>query len=292
MIPHAAFIVYLLGALFALIVGATLDVYKFIFGYTIVFTSVFSAVYINNYNDVGIDKYSTSTLFSGGSRILIEHPELRRLAKWMAVSLFSLSILLAFLFIIAYSYPVTFLVFVIIGNLFAWFYTSPPIKLVYRGFGELTTMIGAGFLIPGFAYFVVMGQINFSFFLFSIPFLLYGFALALNFEIPDVDVDHQGNKKTLIVRKGTHIGLTLNVVLSFCATLSFLLLAQLNVTAADINFWLIAFLSLLPLSFCVYSLIKHNIDRTTLRKLVTRNAVTIFSVLILIDVYFLFLIFI
>ncbi len=284
-------IVYLLGALFALIVGATFDIYKFIFGYFIVFTSVFSAVYINNYNDVGIDKYSTSTLFSGGSKILIEHPELRKLAKWMAISLFSLSIVLAFVFMVVYSYPITFFVFVISANMFAWFYTSPPIKLVYRGFGELTTMIGAGFLIPGFGYYVVMGQINVLFFLFAIPFLFYGFALAIIFEIPDADADRQGHKKTLIVRKGIRFGLALNVVLSFLATLSFILFAKLNLTAGGINFWLVAVLSLLPLSFCMYSLINHSINQTTLRSLMTRSAATIFSMLLLIEMYFLFLIF-
>ena len=290
MIIHSSFLVFLLGTLFAVILGATFDVYRFIFGYAIVFTAVLAVSYSNNYFDVTTDKYSTQTAFSGGSKILVEHLELLRLTKWISIGLFGLSILLGFLFMVVFSYPITFPVLVILGNILGWFYTAPPIKLVYRGLGEISTMIAAGFFIPGTGYFVVMGQIDSSFVVLAIPFLMYGFAFSINFEIPDINVDLRGNKKTLIVRKGQLFGFILTVLLLFLATLSFLVIAQLRLIPGVINFWLITLLSLIPLSFTIRNLVKYNTDQTFATKLVTSNVSSMFFLIIIINGYFLFLI--
>lgn len=276
MIIHSSFLVFLLGALFAVILGATFDLYKFVFGYTIVFTAVLSVSYSNNYFDVAIDKYSTQTLFSGGSYILVGHPELLKLTKWIAIGLLGLSILLGFMFIAVFSYPITFLVLVIFGNLLGWFYSAPPIKLIYRGIGEISTTIAAGFLIPGFGYFVIMGRINSSFIVLSIPLLIYGFVLSLNFESPDIDSDHRGNKKTLVVRKGLYFGFVISTLLLVFATLSFSVIAQFTLIDGVVNFWLIAFLSLIPLSFSIQSPVKYKTGKKVIRKVVTINSSTIF----------------
>ena len=290
MIIHSSFLVFLLGTLFAVISGATFDVYRFIFGYAIVFTAVLAVSYSNNYFDTNTDKYSTQTAFSGGSKILVEHPELLRLAKWIAAGLFVLSIILGFLFMVVFSYPITFPILVILSNILGWVYTAPPIKLVYRGLGELSTMIAAGFIIPGMGCFVMMGKIDASFVVLAIPFLMYGFAFSINFEIPDINADLRGNKKTLIVRKGQRFGFILTVLLSFLATLSFLVVAQLRLIPGVINFWLITLLSLIPLGFTIWSLMKHDTDQTFAIKLVTRNVSSMFFLIILINGYFLFLI--
>jgi len=290
LIINSSFLVFLLGALFAVISGATFDVYRFIFGYVIVFTAVLAVSYSNNYFDTNTDKYSSQTAFSGGSKILIEHPELLRLAKWIATGLFVLSIILGFLFMVVFSYPITFPILVILSNILGWVYTAPPIKLVYRGLGELSTMIAAGFFIPGMGYFVVMGKIDASFVVLAIPFLMYGFAFSINFEIPDINADLQVNKKTLIVLKGERFGFILTVLLLFLATLSFLVIAQLRLIPGVINFWLITLLSLIPLGFTIWSLMKHDTDQTFAIKLVTRNVSSMFFLIILINGYFLFLI--
>ena len=290
LIVHSSFLVFLLGNLFAVILGATFDVYRFIFGYSIVFTAVLAVSYSNNYFDTSTDKYSIQTAFSGGSKILVEHPELLRLVKWIAIGLFGLSIILGFLFMVVFSYPITFLLMVILSNFLGWGYTSPPIKLVYRGLGELSTMIAAGFIIPGMGYFVAMGQIDASFVYIAIPFLMYGLAFSINFEIPDLNADIRVNKKTLIVRKGQSFGFILTGLLLFLATLSFLVIAQLKLISGVINFWLITLLSLVPLGFTIWSLMKNDTDQIFAIKLVTRNVSSMFFLIILINVYFFFLI--
>lgn len=86
-----------------------------------------------------------------------------------------------------------------IGNILGWMYIAPPVKLVYRGFGEIVTMIGAGFIIPAFGYFVVMGRIDASFVLLSVLLLFYGFVLSFYLEIPARDADRKGKKNTIDV---------------------------------------------------------------------------------------------
>ena len=50
-LAHAAMLVYILGVLFALVIGAPLDLTKIVLGYAIVFTSVLATGYTNNYYD-------------------------------------------------------------------------------------------------------------------------------------------------------------------------------------------------------------------------------------------------
>ena len=290
LVIHSTFLIFLLGTLFAITVGATFNVYKFYFGYIIVFTAILATSYSNNYYDIDTDYYSTGTPFSGGSKILIKHPELLRLTKHLSIGLYILSILLGFIFIVVYSFPITFFILVILGNLLGWFYTTPPFKLIYRGLGEISTMIAVGFFIPGTGYFVIMGHIDSSFFAIAIPFLFYGLAASLNIEIPDINADRRANKKTIIIRKGPFFGFILTVLLLFLATLSFFVIAQQNLIPGYINFWLISLISTIPLSFSIKNLIKYKADQRFPTKLVISNVVSMFFLIIVINGYFLFMI--
>jgi 1,4-dihydroxy-2-naphthoate octaprenyltransferase len=289
-IAHAAILVYSLGALFAVVIGASFDVYRFIGGYLIVFSGVLAAGYTNNYYDVSIDKIATHTPFSGGSGILVDHPELRKTIRNIMVFLFSLSIVLGLVFTVLFSYPFTFFVFVVIANFVGWCYTAPPLKLVYRGFGEMITMLGAGFLIAGFGYFAVMKTIDVSFVLFSLPLLLFGFALSFYLEIPDRNVDLQGHKITLVVLKGERFGFVIGAVSLGLATLCFLLFGLFQVFAGAANFLLMAMFSVIPLILGIWGLREYIADQTKIMTSVFRATACIFVVYILIDVYFVYVI--
>ena len=287
-IAHAVILVYLLGALFAVFVGASFNIDKFIVGYVILFTGTLAAIYTNNYNDVATDRFATHTFFSGGSSILIDHPELMRTTQMLARSLYAVSIFLGLLFMVVFSYPITFFIYVLLGNFIAWCYTSPPIKLVYRGFGELTTMVGGGFIIPGFAYFVIKGTIDASFVLFSIPLMLLCFALSLYLELPDRNADRLGQKCTLVARKSERFGFLLSLI-SSCLAISYLvLLAVFPILRVSLDFWLITLLFLIPVVVGGWSLIKTYTDSTKIMPIVFRTVTSIFLVFIVLDIYFVY----
>jgi 1,4-dihydroxy-2-naphthoate octaprenyltransferase len=289
-LAHAAMLVYILGVLFALVIGSPFDVYKFVLGYAIVFTSVLATGYTNNYYDVSIDKFATQTAFSGGSSILVQHPELRTTIRNVFVFLYCLSILLGLAFTLVFSYSWTFFAFVIVANFVGWSYTAPPLKLVYRGFGEIVTMFGASYLLAGAGYFVVKGTIDGSFVLFSLPLLLFGFAVSFYLEIPDRNVDREGHKITLVVLKGERFCFIIGAVFLGLATLCYVVFSMFHVFEGGANFLAIAVFSLIPFGIGVWSLRKYLIDPVTMMTGVFRATACIFLMWIFLDVYFVYVI--
>ena len=73
---------FFLGVLFAMAVGAEFILENVIWGFTILFLIEIAAAYANDYFDYEGDKYNKQFGFSGGSGVLLEHPELRMFAKW------------------------------------------------------------------------------------------------------------------------------------------------------------------------------------------------------------------
>jgi 1,4-dihydroxy-2-naphthoate octaprenyltransferase len=289
LIIHSIFLVYLLGALFAILVGAIFDIIKFLFVYVILFTGTLSAMYNNNYNDVNIDKYSVHTFFSGGSSILVEHPELMTLVKRLSLLFIGISIVVGFIGMIIFLYPLTFFLFILSGNILGWYYTAPPVQLMYHGFGEMCTMLAVGLIVPGLGYFALAGQINVSYIPLLIPLLFHGFSLSFYLEIPDREADRQGHKNTLVVRHGVSFGFKVGVVSSFFATIIFLGYGFFHVVSGNINYWLVGLFSLIPLFFCVSSLLHYHDNMKIINTLVVRPAASFFIFYIILVGYFLYL---
>jgi 1,4-dihydroxy-2-naphthoate octaprenyltransferase len=283
-----AIIWYLVGALFALLIGTSFNAGKLILGYCIVFPGVIVGTLTNSYYDIAVDKNSTATPISGGTKILSDRPELLRTIRNLIVFLFSLSIVLGLVFTIVFSYPVTFFVFVVIADFFAWAYTAPPIRLVYRGFGELWTMIMGGFIMGGSGYFVLKGTIDLTFLLFSIPIMLMMLAFAFYVEIPDRNADLRGHKKTIVVRKDERFGFIISSLALAGATICFLLFYLSQVLPESESFLVIGLISIVPVVFAVQGFRKYTADSSAMIPSVFRSSISILSAIIFIDAYFLY----
>jgi 1,4-dihydroxy-2-naphthoate octaprenyltransferase len=89
------------------------------------------------------------------------------------------------------------------------FYTTPPIKFGYRGFGELGLFINFGPVLVMGAYYAQVPVFHFNPFLISfIPGALMWSMIIIN-EIPDYNEDYGGGKWTLVVRYGQENGVGL-----------------------------------------------------------------------------------
>jgi hypothetical protein len=75
---------------------------------------------------------------SGGSGFLAEYPEMAPLALVIAVMLLLISMAAAVALTILYSYPISFTLFAVLGAHLGWFYTALPVRLSYRGLGEVS----------------------------------------------------------------------------------------------------------------------------------------------------------
>ncbi|MEW6201283.1 MAG: 1,4-dihydroxy-2-naphthoate octaprenyltransferase [bacterium] len=90
----------------------------------------------------------------------------------------------------------------ILGFTFGFFYTAPPFKFAYRGFGELMIALGFGPLPVAGAYFVQTGEITLYPFIMSIPITFFILNIIWINEFPDIDTDRNAGKFTLVVRLG------------------------------------------------------------------------------------------
>lgn len=279
------FLLFTLGVLLALFSGATFSLEPVLLGLIIVLFSQASVSYGNDFFDLHVDRFNQPRLFSGGSGVLTENPELIPLAKWFALILMGLSVSLAGVFAVIFSFSWLFVVYVIVANLLGWFYSAPPLRLAYRGWGEITAALILGILTPGLGYLVLAGKFDAYFLFFAFPLFLYVFAFLLNVEIPDVEGDLQGGKKTLVVRKGQGFSFKLSVFAIGLAIIYLAGSAMLDFPLKGIKAWIIVVLSLIPLISGVLSILKGSNRQGLASRLAMINLMALISFLLLVDVY-------
>jgi 1,4-dihydroxy-2-naphthoate octaprenyltransferase len=81
-----------------------------------------------------------------------------------------------------------------------WFYTAPPIKACYRGWGEVFIAVAQGLVVFG-AYYVQRGFSAFPLIV-SLPWFIALPALKIIREFPDFDADRATGKRGLTLRFG------------------------------------------------------------------------------------------
>jgi len=246
--------------------------------------------YSNDFFDIEVDQHSDPTSISGGSGILLQNPDLRNFSKWFAIVLMALSVIFSVFFLFLFSFPITFLIFVVIGNLFGWFYAAPPLKLSYRGLSEIMAIVMIGLMIPGMGYFILKRGFDALFLLFTPPSMLYGLAFIISVEIPDLEGDKLGKKNTLIVRTDRKFGFFLIASSYSFATAYFLILSLLNSLPRSLNYRFLTLLSMVPLVFGIHNLIHRTENREKATRLVTYNILGLSLFLVLLNSYLLYLV--
>ena len=282
------FLIFTMGALLAVLFSADFVLSKFLLGYSVLFTAHLAVHYSNDYFDFDTDHYNAPTAISGGSGILVENPELREFSKWFSIFLVGLSLALTAAFTIIFNYPLSFFLFLLFGNLLAWFYTAPPVKLVYRRLGEVANMV-AVVIFLGTGYFALMGTLNLPFFIFAVPVIFLQLIFINSFEIPDMEGDKLGGKVTWIVSRGRGFGFKLIAVSGFLATFSFLVISFTNLFPSTMDFRVLALISLISLSLGIVEVVKKPLDRASATKFASINVASLFIMSILINCYLIYL---
>lgn len=281
----ASLALFIIGAAWAIILGAPASLPRMLLGYLIILAAHLSNSFSNDCFDMEADRLGSPTLFSGGTGTLVKHPELRMPAMWISMALTVCSLVLGILFLVQYSYPIWFLGLVVVGNLLSWFYSAPPLRLAYRGLGEVSTAFIAGCLVPGMGYMVTRGYVNRDGLLFTIPLVLYALAFILVVEIPDVEADRLGHKKTWVAQKGRGFGFTAAGSLLLVATGLFFYLPYLQPHAFALDFRILGYFSLLPLGPGILGMLKRPLDRQTATRLVTWMIIALAVFFMLTDIY-------
>ncbi|MCS6788105.1 MAG: prenyltransferase, partial [Aigarchaeota archaeon] len=139
------------------------------------------------------------TPFSGGSRAIIYGLISESESRTLFASFFAAGSAIGMYLAITRG-PLVILGLMALGLFLAYFYTAPPIKLAYRGMGELAVGTGFGPVIVLGAYFVQTQKLTLDALLASIPIgILIMLILYVN-EIPDAPFDKVAGKMHLVTR--------------------------------------------------------------------------------------------
>lgn len=275
----AGLILYAAGGLLAGVQTGQFSIERFIMGYAIVMPAHLSVSYSNDYYDFENDNPDAVTSYTGGSGVLQRHPELRGFARNFAVTLIMLSVSISVLYASVYGNAIVVLL-AVLGNLLGWFYSAPPIKLSYRGLGEIATSL-TGFIFPGMGYAVISGGLDTSLLLFSISLMLLQMVFIVNVEIPDLREDLEGGKRTLPVRIGVDGSRRIMVLSASAAALLFGLLEFSPRFAESINFLIMALLSLMVTVPCLHAFLSGSDTRDDIvrKSEIVMNSLVAFGIL-------------
>lgn len=159
-------------------------------------------VFWNDYADAGADRHNRDfNLFSGGSRVLPEgrlsSRDLLR-AGWTALGLvLVIGIYLTLAFQRTLALPL-----MVAGLALLWAYSMPPLRLNYRGGGELLQSTGCALLLPLLGYDAQAGTLAGFPGEALLPFFVYHLISAVATAIPDHAADRRAGKRTLAVQLG------------------------------------------------------------------------------------------
>lgn len=138
--------------------------------------------------------------FSGGKRVLVDGLMTRRQTAATAAAFYAAGGASGLLLVLLREPTVLWLG--VAGGALAFFYHAPPLKLSYRGLGELAVGVTYGPLIACGTYLVQRHAIGADVVLLSLPLgVLVACFLWIN-EFPDVRADRAAGKRTLVVRLG------------------------------------------------------------------------------------------
>jgi 1,4-dihydroxy-2-naphthoate octaprenyltransferase len=159
-------------------------------------------VFYNDIADRETDALNrTYNEFSGGSRVLpdgrLQPDELRVGARGALTALGGLSLYFA----LASGRPLAPL-FVAAAALLVWAYNFPPLRLSYRGNGELAQGLGTGVVLPLLGYYLQTGDLAGFPLAALVPLFLLGVVGNIVTSLPDVPSDRQSDKRTYPVRRG------------------------------------------------------------------------------------------
>ncbi|HUF53680.1 MAG TPA: prenyltransferase [Dehalococcoidia bacterium] len=195
------------------------------------------------------------TQYSGGSRVI--QRGIVPLARMIAISTAGYIVGGALgVYLVLETGSAELLAIGVLGVLLSVFYTAPPLRLVHRGLGELTTAIGFGPMMVLGAYVVQTGELAWEPFVASIPVaILIALVLYVN-EIPDRPSDASVGKRTLPVRLSRETVIAGFLVASIAAFAT----VAVGVIAGLLPAGTLISLAALPLAFQVHAGIRKHYE--------------------------------
>ncbi|NDJ52112.1 MAG: prenyltransferase [Chloroflexi bacterium] len=191
------YMVFVLGLLMAAAFGFTWKLGAVLIAIPIVLFASLAVHYANEYADVETDALANRTAYSGGSGVLpsgLVPRQTALIAAWVALVIAcALQGLALALGLHAIEALLIMALIVILG----WSYSLPPLKLAWRGWGELDNAVLGAIAMPMYGYSLLANQIDWLPIVLLLPVFLIDFANLLATTWPDREPDRAVGKYTL-----------------------------------------------------------------------------------------------
>ena len=263
---------FILGTFLAYKINSAFNVEIFLLGVLGVILIMLSTYHSGEYFDLRGDILSDKmhkNKFAGGSRILLSGKLSPDIA--FRTSIIALMIAGAIGCILQFIYktgPYT-LMLGMMGALPGFFYSTPPIRLVKRGLGELFIGFCYGWLPIASAFYIQTGAIDPVVHWPALPIGLTIFNVIFLNEFPDYEADKATGKKNLLYRIGKDNGKILYVAFSFLTAAATLASPFWGIPSKVIYFYLP--ILIISLFIIVMILRGRNEDKRTLEILCGLN---------------------
>ena len=192
-----------LGMSIAHFLGAPIDWATAVWGQVAITSIQLMTHYSNDYFDQDADQAAvTPTRWASGSRVLPEGTLSPRVALVAALVLAGVALLATAILTAASPSPVQTLLLLLLAISLAWSYSSPPLFLNRRGWGEVTGAVLVPVLTTLVGFQLQAGQLALLPLLAALPLGCFQFAMLLSVNFPDAEGDAAVNKRTLVVKFG------------------------------------------------------------------------------------------
>lgn len=175
-------------------------------GYLCIFLVEVITVLGNEYFDFGSDRLNTNAgPFNGGSRVLVDG-ELSAGSVWTGMLGVAALLVVSGYYLMSTTAAISGVDFSLLtaAAVVAIGYTFPPLKLVYRGLGELNVGVTHSFAVILCGYVLQTGAWGDPYiWMIGVPLFFATLAAITLSAIPDYDADRAVSKKTLAVLLGT-----------------------------------------------------------------------------------------
>jgi len=216
---------FILGTILAYKINSTISIEIFLLGVLGVILIMLSTYHSGEYFDYSGDLLSNQlhkNKFAGGSRMLLSGKLPPAIAFWTSVISLIIAATIGFILQFVYKTGPYTLLLGFLGAFSGFFYSTPPVRLVKRGTGEIFIGFCYGWLPVASAYYIQTGMIHPIIHWMAIPIGLTIFNVIFLNEFPDYAADKATGKKNLLNRLGKENGKVLYVTFSLLASVTML----------------------------------------------------------------------
>jgi len=256
---------FVLGAVLAWHIYGLFKWPIFVWSIAAVILIMLSTYYSGEYHDLKGDKLSAEmerNAFSGGTQAIVKNLVPHQQAKFAGYITLFLAGIIGLLLQFYYRTGFWTIPLGVIGMIGGFFYSTPPLRWVKRGIGEVLIGFCYGWLPVATSFYLQTGTIDPLIHWISIPIACTIFNVILINEFPDYPADLIEGKKNLVVRLGKSTAAFLYITMIVIACIAFGLAVRQGLPAVSLLFYLPVFFIALLLIFLISG--KHYLNKRRL----------------------------